>query len=135
MKTRPRVGLTGEHTFTVEAKHVIEFAGDGMPAVLSTPNLIGLLERTARQTLMPLLEANERTVGAEIELRHLAPTPLGATVTLQVRVIHAEGSLVTFTVEARDQHEVIARGLHRRAVIRVESFAKRVGRKTGPARS
>jgi predicted thioesterase len=81
MKTRPRIGLTGEHTFIVEPKHVIEFAGDGMPAVLSTPNLIGLLERTARQTLVPLLEANERTVGAEIELRHLAPTPLGARVT------------------------------------------------------
>ena len=129
MKLRPRIGLTGEHTFTVEAKHAIEFAGDGMPAVLSTPNLIGLLERTARQALVPLLDANERTVGAEIELRHLAPTPVGARVTLSVRVIHAEGSLVNFTVEARDEHEVITRGLHRRAVIRVDSFSRRVGLK------
>jgi predicted thioesterase len=65
----------------VEQKHVIDFATDGMPAVLSTPNLIGLLERTAREALSPLLEANERTVGMEIEVRHLAPTPLGAKVT------------------------------------------------------
>ncbi len=132
MTSRPRIGLTGEHTFTVEAKHAIEFAGDGMPAVLSTPNLIGLLERTARQTLVPLLDTHERTVGAEIELRHLAPTPIGARVTLSVRVIHAEGNLVTFTVEARDEQEVIARGLHRRAVIRVESFSRRVARKGAP---
>ncbi len=129
MKTRPRTGLTGEASFTVEPKHAIEFAGDGMPAVLSTPQLIALLERTARQTLVPLLDAHERSVGAEIELRHLAPTPVGATVTLQVRVIHSEGSHVSFAVEARDGHEVIARGLHRRAVINVESFTRRLARK------
>src|SRR5262245_7614926 len=100
-----------------------------MPAVLSTPNLIGLLERTARETLAPLLDPDERTVGTEIELRHLAPTPLGATVTCVARVIHSEGALVTFQVEARDEQEVIARGLHRRAVIRVDGFARRVARK------
>ncbi len=135
MKTRPRIGLTGELTFVVETKHVIEFASDGMPAVLSTPNLIGLLERTARQALAPLLDENERTVGTEIDLRHLAPTPLGATVTCLVRVIQAEGAAVTFQVEARDEHEVIARGLHRRAVIRTDSFSRRLARKTGPART
>lgn len=135
MKARPRIGLSGELTFVVEQKHVIEFASDGMPAVLSTPNLIGLLERTARHTLVPLLDENERSVGAEIDLRHLAPTPLGATVTCTVRVIQAEGSTVTFTVEARDEHEVIARGLHRRAVIRTDSFARRLARKAGASQT
>jgi predicted thioesterase len=41
-------------------------------------------------------------------------------------VILAEGREVTFQVEARDQREIIARGVHKRAVIRVESFARRV---------
>ena len=84
----------------------------------------------AREALYPYLDANERTVGAEIEIRHLAPTPLGANVTCLARVIASEGTSVTFHVEARDEHEVIARGLHKRGVIRVESFAKRVARKT-----
>jgi predicted thioesterase len=132
MKTRPRPGLSGELRFVVEQKHVIDFADGGMPAVLSTPNLIGLLERTARETLAPLLDPEERTVGTEIELRHLAPTPLGATVTCTTRVIHSEGSQVTFQIEARDEVEVIARGLHRRAVVRVEAMARRVQRKTSP---
>ena len=130
MKTRPRIGLTGELTFVVETKHVIEFASDGMPAVLSTPNLIGLLERTARQALAPLLDENERTVGTEIDLRHLAPTPLGATVTCLVRVIQAEGAAVTFQVEARDEHELIAKGVHIRAVIDIKSFSRRVAHKS-----
>lgn len=129
MKSRPRIGTSGELCFTVESKHVIDFATDGMPAVLSTPILIGLLERTARISLYPVLEPDERTVGVEMEIRHLAPTPLGASVTCATRVIGAEGNSVTFHVEARDEHEVIARGIHRRAVIRVGSFARRVARK------
>lgn len=125
----PRIGSTVELQFVVEQKHVIEFATDGMPAVLSTPSLIGLLERTAREALVPLLEPGERTVGVEIELRHLAATPLGQQITCTARIILTEGKDITFQIEARDQHELIARGLHKRTVIRVENFARRVQRK------
>jgi predicted thioesterase len=117
-------------SFVVGEEHVIDFATDGMPAVLSTPRLIGWLERTAREALDPFLEANERTVGMEIEIRHLAPTPLGARVTCLARVIATEGTTATFHLEARDDHEVISRGLHKRAVIRVESFTRRLARKS-----
>ena len=129
MKSRPPTGTLGEHRFVVSAEHVIDFATDGMPAVLSTPRLIGLIERTARESLYPFLEPDERTVGLEIDLRHLAPTPLGAPVTCTTRVIQAERTLITFQVEARDVHELIARGLHKRAVIRVGSFARRLAAK------
>ncbi len=131
MKSRPKVGTTGELRFVVAQEHVIDFATDGMPEVLSTPRLIGLLERAAREALQPVLESGERTVGLEIEIRHLAPTPLGASVTCLARVVASEGATVTFHVEARDEHELIARGLHKRGVIRVESFARRVARKSG----
>ena len=83
MKSRPKAGTTGELNFTVAQEHVIDFATDGMPAVLATP-----------------------------------------------RLISTEGETATFHVEARDEHEVIARGTHKRGIIRVESFAKRVARKT-----
>jgi fluoroacetyl-CoA thioesterase len=126
MKSLPRVGLTGDLEFVVEQQHVIDFATGGMPAVLSTPNLIGLLERTARETLAPFLEPDERSVGSEIELRHFAPSPLGQRVVCTVRVIHTEPKEISFQIEARDQHEFVARGLHKRTVIRVESFARRV---------
>ena len=130
MKSRPKIGSIGELKLVVEQKHVIDFATDGMPAVLSTPGLIGLLERTARETMQPFLDPSERTVGIEIELRHLAPTPLGSSVTCSSRIIHVDGTQVTFQIEARDDHELVARGIHTRAVIRIESFARRVARKT-----
>jgi predicted thioesterase len=131
MKSAPRIGTTKETTFVVEQQHCIEFASDGMPAVLSTPNLIGILERTARQAIAPFLAANERSVGVEIELRHLAPSPLGAKVTATARVIGASGRFVEFQIEARDEQELLVRGVHRRAVVSIESFAKRLQAKGG----
>jgi predicted thioesterase len=77
MKSRPRIGTVGEFKFLVAQEHVIDFASGGMPAVLSTPRLVALVERTARESMYPYLDDNERTVGAEVEIRHLAPTPLG----------------------------------------------------------
>ena len=126
MKSAPKIGTAGELQFVVEQKHLIDFATDGMPAVLSTPNLIGLLERTARKALEPFLDADERSVGIEIELRHLAPTPLGAQVTCITRVIQVDGKKVNFQIEAKEGNQLIARGVHRRAVVRMQSFANQV---------
>lgn len=126
MKSAPKIGTSGELQFVVEQKHVIDFATDGMPAVLSTPNLIGLLERTARKALEPFLDADERSVGIEIELRHLAPTPLGAQVTCITRVIQVDGKKINFQIEAKEGNQLIARGLHKRAVVRAQSFANQV---------
>ena len=130
MKSRPRIGETGELAIPTDMKHAVEFAGDGMPAVVSTPNIIQFLERTARHALAPHLEADERSVGIEIDIRHLAPTPVGQTIHCTARVMAIDGSKISFQIEARDQHEVIVRGLHKRAVIRTESFTKRVNAKT-----
>ena len=126
MKSRPRIGEVGELAIPTDMKHAVEFHGDGMPAVVSTPHLIGFLERTARQTLAPHLDADERSVGIELDIRHLAPTPVGQTIHCRAQVISVDGSKVQFQIEARDQHEVIVRGLHKRAVIRTDSFTKRV---------
>ena len=100
MKSAPKIGTTGEHRFIVAQEHAITFASDGMPAVLSTPNLIALMERTAREAIAPFLEQDERSVGVEVELRHLAPTPLGAQVTVTTRVIGVTGRFVDFQIEA-----------------------------------
>lgn len=131
MKSRPRVGEVGELVIATDMKHAVEFHGDGMPAVVSTPNIIQFLERTARHTLAPHLEDDERTVGVEIDIKHLAPTPVGQAIRCSARVIAVENSKVTFQIEARDEHEVVVRGLHKRAVIRTDSFSRRVKTKAG----
>lgn len=131
MKSIPKVGTANEVTFSVEPEHTIEFSGEGMPAVFSTPAMIQILERTARQSLLPFLEENERSVGIEVEIRHLAPAAVGAMVTCATRVIRTDGREIIFHIEARDQHEVLARGAHKRHIVRVDRFAKRVQDKAG----
>ena len=130
MKSLPKVGTLGEERFVVESRHAIDFAEGGMPAVLSTPWLIWFLEHAARAAVLSLLEPGESTVGMEIQVRHLAPTPVGQTVTCRARVLFADSSEVSFQLEASDERERIARGSHRLRVIRVDRFAERVAQKT-----
>jgi fluoroacetyl-CoA thioesterase len=68
-------------------------------------------------------------VGTEIQVRHLAPTPVGQTVNCRARVLFADGNVVSFQLEAYDETERIARGTHRLRVIRVDRFAARVAKK------
>jgi len=135
VKQPPRIGLAGEKTITVGPDNRISFADQRMPSVLATPWLIAHLEYTARDAVAPLLDDNERTVGTYVEVEHLAPAPEGFTVTCRARVIHVDGTMISFQVEAHDGIEMIAKGIHRRRVIDVDRFRRRIDKKTGKASS
>ena len=132
MKSRPRPGQAAKIRFVVEAKHIIDFAEEGMPAVLATPWLIWFMEHTAREAMLPHLEPTESTVGILVDIEHLAPTPLGQAVNCRAQVLRAEGSQFLFKLEAFDEREKIANGLHKLNVIDKARFAGRVARKTKP---
>ncbi len=129
MKAKPKIGDTGQLRFVVAAEHTINIADNAELAVLSTPSLIWFLEHAAREALQSLLEPEETSVGTAVEIEHLAATPLGHEVTCTARVILVEGSTLTFQVSAQDQREVIARGLHKRRVVRQQRFNDYVRKK------
>ena len=132
MKSRPRPGQDAKIRFVVETKHIIDFAEEGMPAVLATPWLIWFMEHTAREAMLPHLEPTESTVGILVDIEHLAPTPLGQVVNCRAQVLRSEGSQFLFKLEAFDEQEKIANGLHKLNVIDKARFAGRVARKTKP---
>ena len=132
MKSRPSPGQDAKIRFVVEAKHIIDFAEEGMPAVLATPWLIWFMEHTAREAMLPHLEPTESTVGILVDIEHLAPTPLGQAVNCRAQVLRSEGSQFLFKLEAFDEQEKIANGLHKLNVIDKARFAGRVARKTKP---
>ena len=66
------------------------------------------------------------TVGSEINVRHLAPTPMGRTVTATARVVEVSGRSLMFAVEAHDGVRKVGEGTHRRGAVNLESFAKRI---------
>jgi fluoroacetyl-CoA thioesterase len=126
MKGVAKIGTIGEEQFIVSEQHVIDFAHDGMPHILCTPWLVWFLEHAARNAVLPLLEPGESTVGVVVNVEHLAATPPGEKVVCRARVIYADGPLITFQLEAHDEHEKIARGTHKIRVIQAARLAKRV---------
>jgi len=129
MKGTPKNGTVGEEQFVVGEKHAIDFAHDGMPQILCTPWLIWFLEHAARSAVLPLLEPGESTVGVVINVEHTAATPVGSQVVCRARVIYCDGPLISFQLEAHDEHEKIAIGTHKLRVIEATRLAKRVQEK------
>ena len=122
-------GQVREQSYLVEPSHSAIHIGSGSYSVLATPWMITFLERTARLLLAGLLPAGYSSVGVLVNVRHLAPTPVGDTVRARAEVIAVEGSKVTFTVRAWDGTEEIGDGLHERVIIEEERFLRRVAKK------
>ncbi len=129
----PRAGMSAEERLVVGPANRIVFADDRMPAVLATPWLVAHLEYASRNAIAPCLTEEERSVGTFLEVEHLAPVPEGLIVTCRSRVILVDGPIVTFQVDAHDGFEQVAKGLHRRRIIDVDRFARRVARKRAAA--
>ncbi len=129
MNGRPRIGKSGELQFKVTSQHTIDFADDQMPEVLSTPWLVWFLEHAARGVVLPYLEPEESTVGVVVEIKHLAPTPIGALVKCFAKIIYIDKYMFSFDVRAMDEHELICRGTHKLRVIRKSRLAGAITKK------
>ena len=137
MKPGLRTGHQAQVTLTVSVADTIALglqAGGGDVVVFSTPAMINLMEHSARAVLGPFLEPGEESVGADVQVEHVAPTPMGATVTAKAIVTEIEGRRISFRIEASDGRGEIGRGTHRRAVVALETLRKRVESTTGVAR-
>jgi len=123
------IGTKGEKRVPVTSENAISFLGVGGPRVLATPNMIGLMERTCRDTVLPQLEPGYDTVGTHVNVFHLAAAPIGTTVEITAEITAVVERRVEFRVEAWDEKEKIGEGTHERAIINVARFAARMAAK------
>ncbi|MBS1874083.1 MAG: thioesterase family protein [Acidobacteria bacterium] len=121
--------MAGEHNAVVTPDLAVSFLGLDSARVLGTPYLILLIEMTARNSIKPLLDEGFDSVGLEVNVRHLAATPLGMRVRIRTETLEADGRRVRLKVEAWDDREKIAEGVHERFIINVARFAERVAAK------
>jgi predicted thioesterase len=98
----------------------------GMPLVYGTPMMIYLMEVASGKAVMDHLPPGWVTVGTEVNIRHLAATPVGRTVVATSRVLETKGKSVLFAVEAYDGGLKIGEGTHRRGAVNVEDFMRRI---------
>ena len=123
------IGTKAEKRVLVTAENAISFLGAEGPRVLATPNMIGLMERACRDTVLPQLETGYDTVGTHVNVFHLAAAPIGATVNITAEITEVVERRVKFRVEAWDEKEKIGEGTHQRAIINVAKFAARMAEK------
>jgi predicted thioesterase len=123
------IGARAEMKLLVTSESATTFMGADGPRVLSTPHMIGRMELTSRDAVLPFLDAGFDTVGTHVDVYHLAAAPIGAVVTFTAEVTAVDGRRIQFRVEARDEKEKIGEGTHERAVINVAKFATRVAEK------
>jgi len=124
-----KVGMKSEKTFLVEQNHSADQVGSGGMPVLATPWMIAFMEDVAFNLLEEILPEGYSSVGVLVEVRHLAPTPLGKLVRVQVEITAVEGPKVSFDVQAWDEHEQVGTGQHQRVIIDQQRFLKRVDQK------
>ena len=120
------IGTKGEMKVPVADENAISFLGVDGARVLGTPYMIYYLEMTARNSVKPLLEEGYDTVGARVDVRHLAATPMGMQVTFRSELTGREDRRLFFKVEAFDDKEKVGEGTHERAIVDVGKFAARV---------
>jgi predicted thioesterase len=124
-KLRP--GMTGSEKTVVTREITVAHFHPQMPEVYGTPFMIYLIEVAASNAIKEHIPKGWVSVGYEVNVKHLAATPVGRTVTAMARLESINGRFVTFSVEAHDGVAQIGAGIHTRALVDVARFNKNLG--------
>jgi predicted thioesterase len=122
-----RIGMSAERTLVVPPERTVGHFVPHMPMVYATPMMILEMEMTSGDAINKFLEPGWVTLGTEVDIRHLAATPVGAQVRTMARVIAVERRVIRFEVEAFNDQRRIGEGRHARGLVNVEAFMKRLG--------
>lgn len=120
------IGATRRDDVVVGDDHAITFLGPAGPRVLSTPRMIGGMERTCRDLVLAMLDAGQDTVGTHVNVYHRKAAPMGASVAFHAELTGVNKRRVQFTVRTLMGETVIGEGSHERAIIDVEHFGDQV---------
>ncbi len=120
-----KVGLSAERILVVPSERTVGHFVPGMPMVYATPMMILEMEMASADAIAACLEPGWITLGTEVDIRHLAATPVGARVRTTAKVIAVERHVIRFEVEAFNEVRRIGEGRHARGLVNAEAFAKK----------
>ena len=115
-------GIKGTQEVKVTEENTALTMGSGTLKVFATPSMIALMEKTAWQSVAPHLEEGSGTVGTQLNVSHLAATPLGMTVRCGSELTEVDGRKLVFKVAAYDNAGLIGEGTHERFIVKNEKF-------------
>jgi predicted thioesterase len=128
MKSSLKKDLSFSKSVLVDETRCIGFMGkEG--AVYATPRMVSDIEYACRDMLLEHLDAGEDSVGTHVSIDHLAPTPMGLQVTIEVRVTEVDRRKITWEFSVRDLLEEVGRGRHVRFVVETAKTRERLAAK------
>jgi fluoroacetyl-CoA thioesterase len=126
-------GLRGEVKLVVTGEQTAQHLGSGDVQVLATPQMVLLMERAGVAAVDHRLPEGYRTVGTHLDVRHLAPTPVGFEVRATAELVAVDGRRLTFRVAVYEQpfgeDHLVGEGTHQRVIIDVQRFGEHVAQK------
>ena len=122
-------GLSGTSQMVVQEGDLVSRLGGVDVDVLSTPRLIQLMEAAALAAIKDFFPADQLSLGARVNIAHLAATPIGMKVTAHALLRKVEKNHLFFVIDAFDEKEKVAEGEHERIVVTKERFLERIVRK------
>lgn len=125
------IGLKGRADCRVTYENTAAAVGSGLLEVFSTPSMLALMEKAAKDSLLPYLQEGQGSVGIRLEVSHLAAVPIGETVTAESELTEIDGRILTFSVSARSEKELVGEGTHKRCIINNERFMQKINEKYG----
>jgi predicted thioesterase len=113
------VGMEDREEFEVDGRLLTNVGGTLPTEVLSTPGMIGMMERTASRLVYPALDEGQATVGFEVNVRHVGAARKGERCTAHARLDEiVDGRKLRFAVEVTAQDgRTIGVGRHERRII------------------
>jgi len=131
MKSIP-VGATGSFSLVVLPEHLASrFKDVTLPPVLATPVMIMVMENAALNAIKPYLDTGESVLGTRVDVRHLAPTPVGQRVVGEAKVTRVDGRRIEFSIRATNGSDEIGVGTHERVVLQLSKLFERMQAKFG----
>ena len=121
-----KIGLVREAEITVNQEMTADHIGSGRLQVFATPAMVAFVEQVCRKMADERLPEGQSTVGIRVDVRHLAPTPLGGQVRLRAEITAFDGRQIEYKVNLWDETELIGEANHIRAIIDEDRFLKRV---------
>ncbi|MFN6137779.1 MAG: thioesterase, FlK family [Planctomycetota bacterium] len=130
MKSGLQPGAIGELIWNVDSSMVITLGGDPRATVFSTPNMIMLMERSAREALRPYLDEGEESVGTDVQIQHVSGAGIGAVVRGEARVTGIDGKRIHFDVSAWCGERQLGFGKHTRALVKLERLIENLDKQS-----
>ncbi|MFJ7973836.1 thioesterase family protein [Psychrobacillus sp. NPDC096389] len=126
MRSGMEIGREETIQISVTEDMFASFEGKIVHPVYSTVTMTYHMEWVSRKIILPFLEDHEEGMGASVKLSHIAPSPLGTTVTLTATLVEVQDNVVLTKIVASNKLGIIGKGEVKQVILPKKTIAEKL---------